>query len=159
VSGRPTGEDDPAARQVQDAVVAAVKGLTPRRVLDVGAGAAGLEARVLDAWPSSCFVGGNGAGADAELPAGPFDLVLSAWALQALGPAEKAELFRRVRGVLRPGGRFVVADVIPTVSPDGADGSVESRGAIVRALQRAGLHSRVAWAQEELAVIAASRPG
>ena len=47
-----------------------------------------------------------------ELPSGPFDLVVSALAVHHLDGAAKRGLFSRVAGVLRPGGRFVLGDVV-----------------------------------------------
>ena len=52
------------------------------------------------------------------LPAGPFDLVVSALAVHHLDGPEKATLFARVAGALRPGGRFVLGDVV--LPPDAA---------------------------------------
>ena len=47
-----------------------------------------------------------------ELPAGPFDLVVSALAVHHLDRAGERDLFARVAGVLRPGGLFVLGDVV-----------------------------------------------
>ena len=51
------------------------------------------------------------------LPRGPFDLVVSALAIHHLEDPDKAALFARVAGVLRPGGRFVLGDVVVPVDP------------------------------------------
>ena len=56
------------------------------------------------------------------LPAGPFDLVVSALAVHHLDGPEKATLFARVAGALRPGGRFVLGDVI--LPPDAGIGVI-----------------------------------
>ena len=58
-----------------------------------------------------------------ELPAGDFDLVVSALAIHHLEGPEKAELFRRLRAVVAPGGRFVLGDVI--VPEDASAGAIE----------------------------------
>jgi tRNA (cmo5U34)-methyltransferase len=58
-----------------------------------------------------------------ELPSGPFDLVLSALAVHHLDGAGKRELFARVAGVLKPGGCFVLGDVV--VPADGQTGPIE----------------------------------
>jgi tRNA (cmo5U34)-methyltransferase len=42
------------------------------------------------------------------LPAGPFDLVVSALAIHHLEGPDKAALFGRIAGALRRGGRFVL---------------------------------------------------
>ena len=47
-----------------------------------------------------------------DLPAGPFDLVVSALCVHHLDAVEKAELFRRARALLAPGGRLVIGDVV-----------------------------------------------
>src|SRR5262249_23652478 len=47
-----------------------------------------------------------------ELPSGPFDLVISALAVHHLDGAAKQGLFSRVARVLRPGGHFVLGDVV-----------------------------------------------
>lgn len=54
------------------------------------------------------------------LPAGGFELVVSSLAIHHLDQHEKPELFTRVRAALRPGGRFVLADVIVPDDPAGA---------------------------------------
>ena len=55
-----------------------------------------------------------------RLPVGPFDLVFSALAVHHLDAAGKQDLFARVAGVLVPGGRFVLADVVIPVDPTDA---------------------------------------
>ena len=51
------------------------------------------------------------------LPAGPFDLVVTALAVHHLDGPGKAELFARVAAALRPGGRFVLGDVVVPADP------------------------------------------
>ena len=51
------------------------------------------------------------------MPEGPFDLVASALAVHHLHDVDKAELFGRVRGVLAPGGLFVLGDVVVPIDP------------------------------------------
>jgi tRNA (cmo5U34)-methyltransferase len=98
------------------------------------------------------------------LPEGPFDLVVSALAVHHLDGRAKADLFRRVAGRLRAGGRVVIADVI--VPDDPADVVTPIDGVYDRPsrldeqigwLQRAGLRPWVAWSQRDLAVFAADR--
>ena len=52
------------------------------------------------------------AGLADPLPAGPFDLVVSALAVHHLEGRDKADLFARVGASLRSGGRFVLGDVV-----------------------------------------------
>jgi tRNA (cmo5U34)-methyltransferase len=54
---------------------------------------------------------------EAPLPAGSFDLVVSMLAVHHLDAGEKADLFRRVREVLAPGGCFVLGDLVVPVDP------------------------------------------
>ena len=56
-----------------------------------------------------------------ELPAGPFDAVVSSLAIHHLSDDEKAELFRRAAAVLVPGGLLLNADQIaaPVADLDG----------------------------------------
>ncbi len=52
-----------------------------------------------------------------RLPDGPFDLVASALCVHHLLAEEKRDLFARIRAVLAPGGRFVLADVVIAENP------------------------------------------
>lgn len=102
-----------------------------RRVLDLGAGTGLMTAAVLARYPDADFVLLDGSAemlAQAreqlpgesiatrvgdlrdELPAGPFDAVVSALAIHHLEDQAKRELFGRVREVLRPGGVFANAE-------------------------------------------------
>src|SRR5262249_20598639 len=100
------------------------------------------------------------------LPAGPFDLVVSALAVHHLSGAEKADLFARVAAVLAPGGRFVLGDLVVPGDPadvvreidgvyDTASGAAEQLGW----LAEAGLTASLAWSDRDLAVLVATRSG
>jgi tRNA (cmo5U34)-methyltransferase len=98
---------------------------------------------------------------DAPPPA-PFDLVLSALAVHHLNAAGKAELFARIASVLRPGGRFVLADVVVPDDPADAvtplDPGFDLPDTVpdqLRGLAEAGLEPRTTWASGDVAVIAA----
>ena len=98
------------------------------------------------------------------LPAGPFDLVISALAIHHLDGPGKADLFRRVAAVLRTGGRFVFGDVIAPSDPDDAvtpiNAAHDHPSALadqLRWLTAAGLRSMVVWGVKDLAVVAADR--
>ncbi|PZF98490.1 class I SAM-dependent methyltransferase [Micromonospora endophytica] len=52
------------------------------------------------------------------LPAGRYDAVVSALAIHHLDDAGKRELYRRVAGVLRPGGVFVNAEQVAGPTPE-----------------------------------------
>jgi tRNA (cmo5U34)-methyltransferase len=109
---------------------------------------------------------GTGTGQTARLPECPFGLVFSALAVHHLDAAGKADLFARVADVLRPRGRFVLADVV--VPEDPADGvtpiddgyDMPSRvDEQLSWLRAAGLSAAVAWSEGDLAVLVADRPG
>jgi SAM-dependent methyltransferase len=99
------------------------------------------------------------------LPAGPFDLVISALAVHHLDGPGNATLFARVAGALRPGGRFVLGDVIlprdvsSAVIPltDGWD-KPSTVAEQVGWLAEAGLSVEVLWQEDDLAIFTADRP-
>ena len=95
-----------------------------------------------------------------------FDLVASALAVHHLDADEKADLFRRLRAVLAPGGRFALADVV--VPSDPADAVAELTAGYDKPssvaeqlswLAEAGFAASVVWARQDLAVICAQLPG
>jgi tRNA (cmo5U34)-methyltransferase len=111
-------------------------GLAEPEVLDLGAGTGLLSAAVREAVPGARLTLLDGAApmlavarqrlgdvptlvADLtdELPAGPFDAVVSALAIHHLDDAAKRDLFRRIRAVLRPGGTFVNAEQVAGPTP------------------------------------------
>jgi tRNA (cmo5U34)-methyltransferase len=98
------------------------------------------------------------------LPEGPFDLVVSALAVHHLDGDGKRDLFKRIAAVLRPGGRFVLADVVVPEReedvvtpidweydlPDRADDQLDW-------LREAGLEVETVWAYKDLAVLRATK--
>lgn len=95
-----------------------------------------------------------------SLPAGPFDLVISALAVHHLDGPGKADLFRRAREVLAPGGAFVLADVVVPDDPDDAytsiDWEMDKPSRIdeqLAWLTAAGLDAVVHWRYRDLAVL------
>src|SRR5207248_7049309 len=122
----------PSFGQLQDALAVA-SGDSARRILELGTGTGETARRLLERHPNATLLGLDASAGmlayarrvlpaeradlrvgriQADLPVGPFDLVASALAVHHLDDAEKAELFARVRGLLEPGGRFVLADVV-----------------------------------------------
>lgn len=98
------------------------------------------------------------------LPEGSYDLVVSALTVHHLDDAGKSDLFRRVRDRLRPGGRFVLADVVIPDDPDDAVTPVSPHhdkpsppADQLSWLRHAGLRPTVRWQQQDLVVIAADR--
>jgi tRNA (cmo5U34)-methyltransferase len=173
----------PAYDRLQDEVARAAAGVAGvRRILDLGAGTGETARRCLAEHPGARVVAVDASaemlaiaagvlGPAAELrrarledplPAGPFELVVSALAVHPLDGAGKAELFRRIAAVLAPGGRFVMADVVvpaaPVAAPTPLDPAVDHPDAVadlVAWLAAAGLEPAVTWADGDLAVIAA----
>jgi tRNA (cmo5U34)-methyltransferase len=174
----------PAYDELQDAVARASAGIHAERVLELGVGTGQTSRRVLDLHPEAELVGidesaGMLAVASADLPAadlrvsrledplpgGEFDLVVSALTVHHLDGAGKADLFARVADRLRPGGRFVLGDVVVPGDPsdvvtpiDGVYDQPSSANDQVRWLATAGLHAEVVWVRRDLAVIIADSP-
>ena len=130
----------PGYDELQEAVVAATADIRPTCVLELGTGTGETALRLRDLHPEANWVGIDASEAmlararerlpdadlrlqrlEDELPPGPFDLVVSALAVHHLDGAGKRDLFSRVSGVLRPGGFFVLGDVVvPAAGQKGA---------------------------------------
>jgi tRNA (cmo5U34)-methyltransferase len=171
---------------LQAAIATATGSLAATSILDLGTGTGETLAGVLSRHPSAHAVGvdesaamlavaeGRLAGFDVtfhvadlagELPPGPFDVVVSALAVHHLDGPGKATLFQRVAAVLRPGGRFVLGDVILPA---------DARSVVIRLtpgwdhpstvaeqmvwLHDAGLEAAVVWQEDDLALFSADRP-
>ncbi|HXP32783.1 MAG TPA: class I SAM-dependent methyltransferase [Acidimicrobiales bacterium] len=175
----------PAYGRLQEEVAAASEGTGVTRVLDLGTGTGETLAAVLARHPGARAVGVDKsapmleaararlAGLPVELvvaelvdplPPGPFDLVVSALAVHHLEGPDKAALFARVADVVRPGGRFVLADVVIPVDPADAvtpltsDHDRPSTAADqLRWLAAAGFDAAGVWSECDLVVLRADR--
>jgi len=174
----------PGYHRLQAAVAEAASARPAARILDLGTGTGATARAVLAALPDAHLVGVDEstdmlavartvlpASADLRvgqlqdpLPAGPFDVVVSALAVHHLDRAGKADLFRRVAGVLAPGGRFVLGDVIEPVDPADVvtpiDGVFDQPSPIadqLRWLADAGFDAEAVWVERDLAVLVAGR--
>ena len=174
----------PGYHRLQAAVAEAASARPAARILDLGTGTGATARAVLAALPDAHLVGVDEstdmlavartvlpASADLRvgqlqdpLPAGPFDVVVSALAVHHLDRAGKADLFRRVAGVLAPGGRFVLGDVIEPVDPADVvtpiDGVFDQPSPIadqLRWLADAGFDAEAVWVERDLAVLVAAR--
>ena len=135
----------PGYEELQDAVAAATEGIAARDVLELGTGTGETAVRVLALHPEARWTGIDASEAmlarawerlpeavlllsrlEDPLPAGPFDLVVSTLAVHHLDGAGKRDLFVRVAAALRPGGRFVLGDVV--VPRAGEVGAIEIDG-------------------------------
>jgi tRNA (cmo5U34)-methyltransferase len=180
-------DEVPAYGRLQEAVAAASAGIAVTRVLDLGTGTGETLAAVLARHRAAAAVGVDRSEAmlDAAqsrlrgfavelraaelrdpLPDGPFDLAVSALAIHHLAGPDKAALFARIAGVVRPGGRFVLGDVVIPVDPDDAvtpltaDHDRPSTLADqLRWLRDAGLEPTTTWSERDLVVVRADRPG
>jgi tRNA (cmo5U34)-methyltransferase len=177
-------DEVPAYDELQAAVAKATAGIHAERVLELGVGTGETSRRVLDLHPAAEHVGIDEseemlAVASAEvatadlrlsrledpLPEGNFDLVVSALAVHHLDGGGKADLFVRVAARLRPGGRFVLGDVVVPQDPadvvtpiDGVYDHPSPIGDQLRWLAGAGLTAEVVWGRQDLAVIVADSP-
>ena len=176
-------DEIPGYEELQDEVARETKGTRARRILELGTGTGETAGRLLALHPDAHLVGIDSSAEmltrarealpDAELlvrrledplPEGPFDLVVSALAVHHLDSAGKADLFRRVADVLRPGGRFVLADVVVPERPEDAvipctpgfdlPDPVPDQ---LQWLREAGLRPRVTWARRDRAVLVGER--
>jgi tRNA (cmo5U34)-methyltransferase len=179
-------EDIPRYDELQERVVEATKERRPDTILELGTGAGETAHLLLALHPRARLLGVDSspqmlaAARDAlpaervelslarledSLPAGPFDLVVSALAVHHLSAEQKADLFHRVAQALSPGGRFVLGDVVVPNLPEDAVIPLEQgfdRPDTVEAqlewLRRAGLDAEVVWAVQDLAVLRGDRP-
>jgi tRNA (cmo5U34)-methyltransferase len=171
----------PAYRDLQYHVADATRGIDAGSVLELGVGTGETASAVLAVHPGARLVGIDESepmlararerfpAADLRvqrledpLPEGSYDLVVSALTVHHLDAAGKADLFRRVRGRLRPGGRFVLADVVipddprDVVTPVDSPYDKPSRVADQLGwLREAGLRPAVRWHEKDLVVVAA----
>jgi tRNA (cmo5U34)-methyltransferase len=124
-------DEIPGYEELEDAVAEATRGVDVRAVLELGTGTGETALRVLDLHPNVRWTGIDASEpmlararerlphADLRLgrledplPSGPFDLIVSVLAVHHLDGPGKRDLFQRVAAVLRPGGRFVLGDVV-----------------------------------------------
>jgi tRNA (cmo5U34)-methyltransferase len=173
----------PAYRELQDEVARATIGIAAEHVLELGVGTGETSVRVLEVHPSAHLVGIDESeqmlalalrrlsGADLRvrrledpLPAGPFDLVVSALTVHHLDAPAKADLFHRVAARLRHGGRFVMADVIVPEDPadvvtpiDGTYDKPSRADEQLSWLHEAGFEPAIVWCERDLAVFVATR--
>ena len=176
----------PLYGRLQDEIARAAAGGEVRAVLDLGTGTGETARRVLAAHPEARLVGLDASpamlaeaarafeGRSVELrvgrledllPGGPFDLVVSALAVHHLPGAAKGGLFERVAAALRPGGRFVLGDVVVPADPADATTPIEPGhdhpspiGDQLAWLAAAGFTADVAWTAGDLAVLSAALP-
>ena len=174
----------PGYEELQEAVAAAAAEGEARRVLELGVGTGETCSHVWPKRPGAEWVGIDASEAmlaqarerfpeadlrvqrlEDELPAGPFDLAVSVLAVHHLDGAGKRDLFARVARVLRPGGRFVLGDVV--VPGGGESGPIYIDGVMDRPdsvedqlswLRAAGFEAETRSVRTDLAVLEARLP-
>jgi tRNA (cmo5U34)-methyltransferase len=175
----------PEYDRLQSALAEATTTVEARTILDLGSGTGVTAERVLSMHPHAHLVGIDCSGdmlvrarrlvptarfvmarLEDPLPSGPYDVVVSAFAIHHLDEAGKADLFARVASVLRPGGRFAMCDVVvpgrPVLHPvpldEGFDvpSTVEDQAVW---LSDAGLRPLVVYARDDLCILVGDRPG
>jgi tRNA (cmo5U34)-methyltransferase len=173
----------PAYVELQRQVASASEGFEVHEVLELGTGTGETARRVLDVYPNARWTGIDANEAmlrraretlpradlrksrlEDPLAEGPFDLVVSSLAVHHLDGAGKRDLFRRIYEVLRPGGPFVLGDVVVPENPDDAqieiDWVVDLPDRLDEQLQwlrEVGFDAETFWSQKDLAVLRASR--
>lgn len=170
---------------LQEEAVAATVEEPAGSILELGVGSGETARRLLNAHPgalvlgldeSAAMLGAARASLDASrvrlerrrledpLPEETFDLAVSVLAVHHLDGARKAELFQRLHQVVRPGGRFVLADLVvpgrledavtpPTPGYDFPSTVAEELGW----LEAAGFSASTSWHRGDLAVMVARK--
>ena len=174
----------PAYPELQEQAALATNGIEAKEILELGIGTGETARRVLRGRPDARLTAIDSspemlerareripdatltvARLEDPLPAGPFDLVVSALAVHHLDGAGKRDLFRRVFEVTRAGGLFVLADVVvperaeDVVTPiDGVHDLPDRLDDQLEWLAAAGFEADPVWVDRDLAVVRASRP-
>jgi tRNA (cmo5U34)-methyltransferase len=177
-------DEIPGYVELEERVAAATAGLEIRDALELGVGTAETATRILAQHPRARWTGIDAsepmlararerlpdadlrrARLEDPLPAGPFDLVVSALVVHHLDGPGKRDLFRRVAAVLRPGGVLVLGDVVVPERPEDVridiDWVVDLPDRLddqLEWLREAGLEPEPLWTEADLAVIRASKP-
>lgn len=168
---------------LQTVLAEATTTVEAQAILDLGSGTGVTAERVLSMHPGANLVGLDSseemlvharrliptaafavAHLQDPLPAGQYDLVVSAFAIHHLVGPGKADLFKRVASVLRPGGRFVFCDVVvpeqPVSRPVPLDDEFDTPSTLREQtvwLTEAGLEPLVIYAEDDLCVLAGDR--
>jgi tRNA (cmo5U34)-methyltransferase len=177
-----TREEIPNYDELQAALAQATTGSPVRSILDLGCGTGETAIATLGQHPEADLVGVDSSDdmlsiarqrlssatfissrLQDPLPHGPFDVVVSAFAIHHLDAGEKASLFRRVKDVMSPGGRFVMLDVVvptePVDSPIRLEEGVDkpsSVGEMLQWMDEAGLRSEIVHGKDDLAILKAT---
>jgi tRNA (cmo5U34)-methyltransferase len=173
----------PGYEELEDAVAAATQAVEAGTVLELGTGTGETALRVLERHPDAHWTGIDAsepmlaragerlphadlrvARLEDPLPSGPFDLAVSVLAVHHLDGEAKRDLFRRLADVVRPGGLFVLGDVVVPERPEDAvieiDWEMDLPSSVpeqVAWLDEAGFEAEAASIRPDLAVLTARR--
>jgi len=169
--------------ELQDETVAAGGGVAVERMLELGIGTGETARRMLARHPGarltaidsspemlerarSAFPAADLRASRLEdpLPEGPFDLVYSTLVVHHLDGAGKRDLFERIARVIRPGGVFVLADVVVPDDPADVVTPIDWEMDLpdrlddqVAWLADRGFEAEPMWSYKDLAVVRATR--
>jgi tRNA (cmo5U34)-methyltransferase len=177
-------KDIPAFEELQERTAEATAGIDADAVLELGIGTGETTGRVLARHPDARLTAIDSSPQmlarartafpqtdlrlsklEDPLPEGPFDLVFSVLAIHHLDPTGKRDLFTRIHEALRPGGRFVLGDVV--VPEREEDMQIEIDWVMdlpdrlddqLVWLREAGFDAHATWTHKDLAVVRADRP-
>ena len=173
----------PAYDELHDRLAGAIADMQVATILDLGSGTGVTAVHALARHPDAALVGIDSSPdmlshatraapsatflegrLEDPLPSGPFDVVVSAFAIHHMPSAAKADLFKRVAAVVRPGGRFVLCDVVlpsvPVADPVPLEEGVDLPDTVadqLRWLADAGLIPSIIFAAGDLAILRADR--
>lgn len=177
-------EEIEAYDELQSALAEATTDVSARSILDLGSGTGETAKATLQRHPHATLTGIDSSEdmlsiarrqipsatfvvsrLEDPLPDGPFDIVVSAFAVHHLDARQKMTLFQRISAVLTPGGRYAMLDVVvpeeSVDSPIPLEEGVDTPSSVVEMLQwleKAGLKSEVVLSEADLAIIGASAP-
>jgi trans-aconitate methyltransferase len=173
----------PSYDDLQDRLAEATADVEVAAILDLGSGTGVTAARVLARHAASSLIGIDSCNdmlghaqrtvprgrflhqrLEEPLPTGPFDLVVSAFAIHHLPSRGKRELFARVAAVLQPRGRFVFCDVVlptgPVSTPVPIEAGIDLPDTVADQLQwltEADLKASIVCAEGDLAILRGDR--
>ena len=168
--------------ELQAALADATADISARTILDLGSGTGETAIATLRRHPGATLIGIDSSEdmlsiarqqlpsatflvsrLEDPLPSGPFDVVVSAFAIHHLDGEEKALLFRRIADALTPGGRFVMLDVVvpaePVNAPIPLEAGVDKPSSVDEMLQwlnATGLRAEIVHSSGDLAILAAT---
>jgi tRNA (cmo5U34)-methyltransferase len=173
----------PSYDDLQDRLAEATADVDAHSILDLGSGTGVTAERVLAGHPGGTLIGIDSSSdvldharrtvpagtflhqrLEDPLPTGPFDVVVSAFAIHHLPSTAKQDLFKRVAAILRPRGLFARCDVViptaPVERPVPIEAGVDLPDTIADQLRwfvDAGLSPSIVFAEADLAILRGDR--